>query len=50
MGSGCRPKDVKLPHLRKADDDCKMQVVGIQWIRKMQKTGLFSPKIGVGGK
>ena len=50
MGSGCRPKDVKSPHLWIADDDHETQVIDIQWIRKMQKTGVFTPKIGVGGK
>ena len=50
MGIGCRPKDVKWRHLRKADDDRKTQVIGIQWIRKKQKTSLFPPKIRVDEK
>ena len=44
FGRGCRPKNVKLPHLSTANTIKKMQVVGIQQLTKHAQTGFFSPK------
>lgn len=50
IGDGCRPKYVKMPHLRSANDDHKTQDIGIQHVMKTPKTGINTPKIEVGGK